>query len=218
LISCKYRSIISYERSQKGNKQMLSALLFSEYRRRVLGLLLLNPDATYHVRELARLTGTSAGTLHKELTKLTQGGLLRREEVGNQVRYSANRDCPIFDELASILRKTSGLVDVLASALSSVEKNIALAFVFGSVARGEQQSNSDVDVMLVGSLGFADAVQALHPAQATLQREINPVVYSVDEFRRRAASDDSFVREVLAKPKLFVVGNQNELGQLTQDQ
>lgn len=197
---------------------MLSALLFSEYRRRVLGLLLLNPDATYHVRELARLTGTSAGTLHKELTKLTQGGLLRRQEVGNQVHYSANRDCPIFDELASILRKTSGLVDVLASALSGVEKNIALAFVFGSVARGEQQSNSDVDVMLVGSLGFADAVQALHPAQATLQREINPVVYSVDEFRRRAASDDSFVREVLARPKLFVVGNENELGKLTQDQ
>lgn len=197
---------------------MLSSLLFSEYRRRVLGLLLLNPDTTYHVRELARLTGTSAGTLHKELTKLTQGGVLRRQEVGNQVRYSANRDCPIFDELASILRKTSGLVDVLAAALSSVEKSIVMAFVFGSVARGDQQSHSDVDVMLVGSLGFADAVQALHPVQATLQREINPVVYSLEEFRRRAASDDSFVREVLAKPKLFVVGNENELGKLTQDQ
>ncbi len=197
---------------------MLSSLLFGEYRRRVLGLLLLNPDATYHVRELARLTGTSAGTLHKELTKLTQGGVLRRQDVGNQVRYSANRDCPIFDELASILRKTSGLVDVLASALGSVEKNIVLAFVFGSVARGEQQSNSDVDVMLVGSLGFADAVQALHPVQATLQREVNPVVYSVDEFRQRAAGNDSFVGEVLAKPKLFVVGNENELRELTQDQ
>jgi predicted nucleotidyltransferase len=197
---------------------VLSSLLFSEYRRRVLGLLLLNPDTTYHVRELARLTGTSAGTLHKELTKLTHGGVLRRQEVGNQVRYSANRDCPIFDELASILRKTSGLVDVLAAALSSVEKRIVLAFVFGSVARGDQLSHSDVDVMLVGSLGFADAVQALHPVQATLQREINPVVYSLEEFRRRAASDDSFVREVLAKPKLFVMGNENELGKLTQDQ
>lgn len=196
---------------------MLSSLLFSDYRRRVLGLLLLHPDTSYHVRELARLTGTSAGTLHKELTKLTIGGVLRRQEVGNQVRYSADRDCPIFDELASILRKTSGLVDVLAEALNSVEKSIVLAFVFGSVARGEQQSNSDVDVMLVGSLGFADAVQVLHPVQAILQREINPVVYSADEFRRRAASDDSFVREVLSKPKLFVVGNENELGKLTQD-
>jgi len=197
---------------------VLSSLLFSDYRRRVLGLLLLHPDTTYHVRELARLTGTSAGTLHKELTKLTNGGVLRRQEVGNQVRYSADRDCPVFEELASILRKTSGLVDVLVDALSGIEKNIALAFVFGSVARGEQQSNSDVDVMLVGSLGFADAVRALHPVQATLQREINPVVYSLEEFRRRAASDDSFVREVLAEPKLFVVGNENELRKLTQDQ
>ncbi len=197
---------------------MLSSLLFSDYRRRVLGLLLLHPDTTYHVRELARLTGTSAGTLHKELTKLTNGGVLRRQEVGNQVRYSADRDCPVFEELASILRKTSGLVDVLVEALSSVEKNIALAFVFGSVARGEQQSNSDVDVMLVGGLGFADAVQVLHPVQAILQREINPVVYSSDEFRRRTASDDSFVREVLSQPKLFVVGNENELRKLTQDQ
>lgn len=197
---------------------MLASLLFSDYRRRVLGLLLLHPDTSYHVRELARLTGTSAGTLHKELTKLTQGGVLLRQEVGNQVRYSADRDCPVFEELASILRKTSGLVDVLVEALSSVEKSIVLAFVFGSVARGEQQTNSDVDVMLVGSLGFADAVHVLHPVQAILQREINPVVYSLDEFRRRAASDDSFVREVLSQPKLFVVGNENELRKLTQDQ
>ncbi|HRB98359.1 MAG TPA: nucleotidyltransferase domain-containing protein [Nitrosomonas sp.] len=197
---------------------MLSSLLFSDYRRRVLGLLLLHPDTAYHVRELARLTGTSAGTLHKELTKLTAGGVLRRQEVGNQVRYSADRDCPVFEELASILRKTSGLVDVLVEALSSVEKDIALAFVFGSVARGDQQSNSDVDVMLVGNLGFADAVSVLHPVQATLQREINPVVYSLEEFHRRAASHDSFIQEVLSQPKLFVVGDENELGKLTQDQ
>jgi len=197
---------------------VLSSLLFSDYRRRVLGLLLLHPDTTYHVRELARLTGTSAGTLHKELTKLTAGGVLRRQEVGNQVRYSADRDCPVFEELASILRKTSGLVDVLVEALSSVENDIVLAFVFGSVARGEQQSNSDVDVMLVGNLGFADAVSVLHPVQATLQREINPVVYSLEEFRRRAASHDSFIQEVLSQPKLFVVGDENELGKLTQDQ
>lgn len=196
----------------------LSALLFGEYRRRVLGLLLLNPDKTYHVRELARLTGTSAGTLHKELAKLTQAGVLCRQQVGNQVRYGANRECPIFEELSGIMRKTSGLVDVLAVALGGVEEQVALAFVFGSVARSEEQSASDVDLMLLGSLGFADAVRALHPAQATLQREINPVVFSLDEFRRRAGSGDAFVRDVLAKPKLFVVGDENELRKLTQNQ
>lgn len=196
---------------------MLASLIFSDYRRRVLGLLLLHPDTTYHVRELARLTGTSAGTLHKELSKLTEGGVLRRQAVGNQVRYGANRDCPVFEELASILRKTSGLVDVLADALSSVENQIDLAFVFGSLARGEQNANSDVDVMVVGELGFAAVVQLLHPVQEALRREINPVVYSLAEFRHRAVSGDSFIQEVLTKPKLFVVGNENELGKLTQD-
>jgi len=197
---------------------MLASLLFGIYRQRVLGLLLLNPERSYYVREIARLTNTAAGTLHKELARLAAAGLLVRESVGNQVRYSANRDCPVFGELASILRKTSGLVDVLAEALSPVENQIILAFVFGSLARGEQESGSDVDVMLVGGIGFADAVRVLHPVQATLQREINPVVYSPDEFHRRNTNGDSFIREVLAKPKLFIVGNENELGKLIQDQ
>lgn len=196
---------------------MLASLFFSEYRRRVLGLLLLHPDKSYHVRELARLTGTSAGTLHKELARLTEAGVLHRESLGNQVRYSANRDCPIFDELASILRKTSGLVDVLADALSSAENMIDLAFVFGSLARGEQHYASDVDVMVVGALGFADAVRMLYPAQTVLRREINPVVYSRDEFRRRAGGGDPFILQVLGEPKLFIVGNDNELGKLVKN-
>lgn len=197
---------------------MLASLLFGTYRQRVLGLLLLNPGRSYYVREIARLTNTAAGTLHKELARLAGAGVLNRESVGNQVRYSANRNCPVFEELASILRKTSGLVDVLAEALSPVEKKISLAFVFGSLARGEQQSGSDVDVMLVGKIKFADAVRVLHSVQETLQREVNPVVYSLDEFNRRTKSGDSFIREVLSKPKLFIVGNEDELRKLTQDQ
>lgn len=194
---------------------MLGSLLFGEYRQRALGLLLLNPDASFHVRELARLTGTSAGTLHKELTKLTTGGILQRKQIGNQVHYSANISCPIFNELASILRKTSGLADVLAKALIGLENKIEFAFVFGSVARGDQQTHSDIDVMLIGSLSFSDAVQALHASQAVLQREINPVVYSQNEFNRRIKNNDTFINEVLAKPKLFIIGKENELSQST---
>lgn len=192
---------------------MLTSLLFGNYRQRVLGLLLLHPDTTYHVREIARLTGTAAGTLHKELAKLADAGLLSREKVGNQVRYGANRTCPIYEELASILRKTSGLADVLTVALEPVSRQLELAFVFGSVARGEPQPGSDVDIMLVGSLGFADAVRILHPLQQTLQREINPVVYGVEEFRRKAAGD-SFLRQTLSQPKLFLIGNDDDLGKL----
>ena len=194
------------------------SLLFGEYRKRILGLLLLNPNNNYHVRELARITHTVPGTLHKELTKLTSMGILHRVKVGNQVHYSADTSCPIYEELAAILRKTSGLNDVIANALTALNNKINIAFVFGSVARGEQTSNSDIDVMLIGDVGFGDVVQALYASQETLRRELSPVVYSVKEFQRRVDNEDSFIKEVLQKPKLFIIGNENELRKLTQNQ
>lgn len=193
---------------------MLMELLFGSYRQRVLSLLLLHPDSSYYVRELARLTGTSAGTLHKELTRLAQAGLLLREEQGNQVRYQANHACPLFPELASLFRKTTGLAGVLADALQALASGIALAFVFGSLARGEENAASDVDLLLIGTASFADVVKALHPAQQTLQREINPVIYSPAELARRITAEEPFVRELLSKPKLFVIGSEDDLGKL----
>lgn len=197
---------------------MLSDVLFSEYRKRILGLLLLHPEQSYHVRELARLTHTSAGTLHKELSKLSDAGILQGKRVGNQQHYSANVQCPIFEELASIFRKTSGLVDVIAGALSSVKDQIQFAIVFGSVARGEQQSTSDIDVMVIGDIGFGDVVTLLHDSQAILKREINPVVYSMASFKSRVEKNDSFIQAVLNKPKLFIIGTEYELRQFTENQ
>ena len=193
---------------------MLMELLFGSYRQRVLSLLLLHPDSSYYVRELARLTGTSAGTLHKELTRLAQAGLLLRQEQGNQVRYQANRACPVFPELASLFRKTSGLVDMLAEALQPLAADIALAFVFGSMARGDAQPGSDVDLLLIGPSAFANVVKALYPAQETLQREINPVIYNAQEFAIRLAANEPFIRELLASPKLCVIGTEHDLGKL----
>lgn len=118
---------------------MLASLLFGAYRRRVLGLLLLHPEEAFHVREIARQTETNAGTLHKELARLAQAGLLNRERVGNQLRYSANRQCPIFEELASILRKTSGLADVLLDAIAPLGKRVKVALIFGSVAGAKSE-------------------------------------------------------------------------------
>lgn len=132
----------------------LVELLFKDYRRRVLGLLLLHPDKAYHVREIARLTGTVAGTLHKELSRLSEAGVLLKEASGNQVLYSANRDGLIFDELASILRKTSGVVDVLANALAPLSEEVQVAFVFGSMASGKAAAGSDIDLMVIGDVSF----------------------------------------------------------------
>lgn len=197
---------------------MLSDVLFGEYRKRILGLLLLHPEQGYHVRELARLTNTSAGTLHKELSKLSDAGILQSKKVGNQQHYSANLQCPIFEELASIFRKTSGLADVIADALSSAKNQIQLAMVFGSVARGEEQANSDIDVMIIGDISFGDVVSLLHVSQATLRREINPVVYSMDSFKSRVEKNDFFIKEILNKPKLFIIGSEHELRKFTENQ
>lgn len=193
---------------------MLLDLLFGTYRQRALTQLLLNPDSSYHVRELARLTGTTPGTLHKELTRLAEAGLLLRETQGNQVRYRANRDCPVFAELAGLFRKTSGAVSVLASALDALSPAPTLALIFGSLARGEENIRSDVDLLIVGGCAFGSTVKALHPAQQQLQREINPVIYSAAEFKRRVASQDAFVNNILASPKLFVIGTEHDLGKL----
>lgn len=190
----------------------LAELLFKDYRRRVLGLLLLHPEHAYHVREIARLTGTVAGTLHKELTTLSKAGVLRKEARGNQVLYCANLDCPIYAELSSILRKTSGLVDVLAGALMPLSEYIRVAFVFGSMASGKETSGSDVDLLLVGNAGYSDVVKALYPVQEILGREINPKLFSGEEWKRMHETQDGFVKDVMAKPKLFVLGTNDELG------
>lgn len=193
--------------------QELSNLLFCGYRRQVLGLLLLHPERQSHVREIARLTGTSAGTLHKELARLAQAGVLRRTEQGKQVYYAANRACPIFEELASILRKTSGLANVLAGALAPIAEQIEFALIYGSLAKGSGQAGSDVDLLVVGEPGFAEVVRLIYPAQATLGREINPKIYSRDEWDRKLCANDPFVREVLDNPKIFLIGNERDIAE-----
>lgn len=195
-------------------RQSLSAVLFPGYRRRVLGLLLLHPEESLHGREIARRTGLPAGTLTRELKRLASVGLLTQEKRGNQTLYQANRASPIFPELAGILRKTSGLADVVADALDSLSDGIDVAFIFGSVARGAETAGSDVDMLIIGAVDFGAVVDVLYPAQQQLAREINPKVYSVREWRNKLREKDPFVTDVLAKPKIFLAGGDDELAEL----
>lgn len=193
---------------------MLLDLLFGSYRQRALTQLLLHPDEGYHVRELARITGTTPGTLHKELARLAEVGLLLREKQGNQVRYRANRECPVYPELAGLFRKTGGVAGLLADALRSLDPAPPLALIFGSLARGEENVRSDVDLLVVTDATFGDVVRVLYPAQEHLQREINPVVCTATEFARRVAAKDPFIANILSNPKLFVIGTEHDLGKL----
>lgn len=195
----------------------LIELLFGAYRQRVLALLLLHADQSFYVREIARLTGVPPGSLHRELGQLAEAGLLERTTAGNQVRYQANRSCPIFDELAGMLRKTTGLADVLREALAPLGRAVRAAFVFGSVAQGKERATSDVDVMIVGSANFVRVVGALASAGEQLRREINPVVMRPGEFRAALKARDPFVSRVMREPKIVLTGDLHELGQPAED-
>ncbi len=191
--------------------------LFSRYRRQVLALLLLRPDEQFHVRELERLTGISAGSLHRELKAMAQAGLLIRERLGNQVFYRADRSCSIFEELASIFRKTLGLATLLKDALTPIASRIRIAFVFGSMAAGKQHAHSDLDICVLGEIELLEVVKALGSVQESLQREINPVVMSAARFTEQLAHHDRFAERILDEPKIFVIGDESEFGKLVED-
>jgi predicted nucleotidyltransferase len=194
--------------------QSLASVLLPGYRRSVLGLLFLRPNESFHGREVARRTGLSAGTVTRELRLLAEVGLLEREERGNQVAYRANRKSPVFEEVAGILRKTSGLADEFARVLEPLSDSIRAAFVFGSMAAGSQRESSDIDIIAVGAVHFGTLVDTLYPLQKVLGREINAKVFAVSEWRAKVKTRSAFTTDVLRKPKVFLVGNEDEFAKL----
>ena len=188
--------------------------LFGQTRANVLSALFLHPDKSIHVRELARATGASPGSLHRELRALSDLGLLLRQEVGRQVHYQANPQCPVFAELAGLLRKTAGLADVLREALMTLGSKVELAFVYGSVASGSERPASDVDVMVLGSAGFSDVALALADVQVALAREVNPTPMTTKDFVKKFAGGDGFARSVAVSPKIWLIGGEDDFAKL----
>jgi predicted nucleotidyltransferase len=186
--------------------------MFGVYRRELLARVMLRPNEKFHVRELARVTGFSPGSIHREMKAMAEVGLLLREHVGNQVLYQVNQECPIYEDLASIFRKTAGLVIVLQDAMQGIFDQIHTALIFGSMASGTQSEFSDVDVLVLSELPMVEVVKALVSAQAELGREINPVVMPKEKFAELVEKQDRFAMRVLEEPKLFLKGNENEFG------
>jgi predicted nucleotidyltransferase len=196
---------------------MLADFLLGPFRSRVLSALLLHPEASWHSRELARRLDALPGSTNRELIKLADAGILLRQQIGNQIHYRANRNCPVFDELAGLLRKTSGVAAVIADALRPLAAQIQSALIFGSLARGKEHVHSDVDVLILGDVGFAEVLEALYPAQETVLREINPVVYRTEDFRAKLASNNTWAHAVVDNPKLFLIGSADDFTKLTGD-
>jgi predicted nucleotidyltransferase len=192
----------------------LSSILFTKTRRAVLSLLYGHADESFYLRQIVRITGAGLGPVQRELKLLADAGIIRRSVQGHQVYFQANRDSPIFTELKSLITKTTGLVETLQSALAPIADRIIVALVYGSIAKGEENQRSDVDLLVVGDVAFAEVVKSLRSAQETLGREINPTVYPADEFRSKVAENHYFIRDILDGPKLFVVGDEDELKRL----
>lgn len=179
--------------------------LFTTTQRRVLGALYGQPQRSFTVSELIASTGAGSGAVQRELAKLTASSLLTLHPIGNQKHYRANPASPIHAELVGIMHKTVGLADVLRKALDLLAPQIHQAFVFGSIARGEAGPSSDIDLMVVGDVAFADVVEAVYPLHERLGREVNPVVLTSKEFRARA-KDPGFIARVVKSPRIMLIG------------
>lgn len=192
----------------------LGAALFGKSKRALLALFYVQPERSFYLRQITRMLGMGQGAVQRELARLAEAGLLVRTRVGSQVHYQANAASPIFGELKMLMVKTAGVGDVLREALAGLADQITLAFVYGSLARGEGKANSDVDVMIIGEVSFGEVVSALQSAQKTIGREVNPSVYGGAEFRAKLKARHHFVSAVVNGPKVFLVGGEHEFNRL----
>ena len=186
--------------------------LFSKGRQRVLAVLFGNVDRSFYANEIIRLAGTGTGAVQRELESLAGAGLVTVTRVGNQKHFQANARAAVYDTLRDLVLKTSGLADVLRAALADIAMDVRAAFVYGSVARNEDRSTSDIDLMVISDrLAYAEVCAALEPATRRLGRTVNPTLYSRTEFARRAKSRNAFISRLLSQPKLWIIGGDADL-------
>ena len=207
------------ERKLRIMKRMMRAsallsVLLTPPQQGILAATLLQPEKRWYLRELARHLEVQPSTLQRELSAFASAGLLQRREDGNRIYYQADRGCPIYPELESILLKTVGLAELLQEALQPLAKQLALACVYGSMAAQEEHSDSDVDLLVVGQVGLAEIAMALRGVGRQIGREVNPTVYTTEEFQKKAQEGSHFVSTVLASELLFVSGTRDDLERL----
>lgn len=189
--------------------------LFGKTRLAVLALFITQPERELHLRQVSATVKTGYGAVHRELNLLTEAEILLRTKKGRQVFFQANRNCPFFSELKSLLVKTAGVADVLRRALEPLADKIRIAFVFGSFARNSQKTGSDIDLAVIGAVSFSEVVSALSEAQQTLAREVNPVVYSEEEFKTKAGTQH-FAGSLKDTEKIFLIGAENDFERLVE--
>jgi len=197
---------------KKNNKGILAEIFSSTGRSEIFRIFFGLSDKPLHLREIQRRCRMSVSPIRQELNKLVRLDLLCSRKDGNRVYYEANRGHPLFNEFHLIVLKTSALADILRSALD--ERDIKLAFVFGSFAKNEEKASSDIDLLVVGDIGLRRLVSLLSGISEQIGREINPHVFKEQEFKQRIHKKDHFISRVLESEKIFIKGSQDELERL----
>jgi predicted nucleotidyltransferase len=198
--------------SRRAGRKSLADALFTKTQQRVLRVLFGRPERSFYASELIRDAGTGSGAAQRELAKLEGSGLIVARRIGHQKHYQANAASALFSELRNIVLKTVGLAEPLRDALNPLSSAIKTAFVYGSVARATDRAESDIDLMVVSdTLTYADVFGALERVARTLGRQVNPTVYTVAEFSKRAREENAFLTKVLDQPKLWVIGSEHDL-------
>ncbi len=187
---------------------LLTQILSSQVRAEIFRLLFNGDKVSIHLRDLQRQSGLSIGTIQKEIAHLKELDLVTPERDGNRLYYTANTDHPLYKEICGLVEKTSGIAERLKETLRSV-KEIECAFIFGSYAKGEEKSHSDVDLIIIGNVGLRALSTIFKNLTNQIQREINPHVYSRKSWKEKVKKKDHFIKSVLGEKKVFLVGDEN---------
>lgn len=185
----------------------IATALFTDSQARLFQWLFGQPERSYHLSELRRLTQLGSASLQRELNRLVDAGLILSERMGNLRRFQANPHSPVYGELVALTRKTVGIAPQLREALQPLAQRLTTAFIYGSVAKQTDTAQSDIDLLLVGeNLSLNEILTLLLPLETQLGRKINPNCYTQSEYTRRLSEPDSFVNRILAQPTLPLIG------------
>jgi len=199
-------------KAKQGQPLSMIDALFSKTQQNVLALLFGQSGQSFYTNEIIKKSRGGSGAVQRELSRLVRSGLVTVQRIGSQNHYQANADAPLFVELCSIVNKTVALVDPLKAVLQPFLKQIALAFVYGSVAKRSDTASSDIDLMIISdNLTYADVFPALEEVSGQFHRSVQPTIYSSDELNKRIQSENSFVKRVLELPKIWIIGKESDL-------
>jgi predicted nucleotidyltransferase len=190
----------------------LSNALFSKVQQRVLALIFSHPERSFYTTEILRSLGSGVGAVGRKLSKLEKSGLVTVERIGNQKHYRANQSAPIFEELRGLVEKTFGLAEPIKKSFEPYAHTIKSAFVYGSVAKGADTANSDIDLMVIGDdLNYSDLCTAAQTIECKLRRKVCPLFLSPKDWQRKTSDKGSVFNKISHSPKIFIIGSEKDL-------